>query len=351
MSLLNDTLAAIESVDDKVIEEATKRQNDLTKPPGSLGQVETIGIKLAGIAGAVPPPAPERATIGVFAGDHGVCAQGVTPWPQEVTVQMLMNMSAGGAAINVLGRTFGADVVITDVGVASDYPSDAPNIRRKNVRRGTADFSQEPAMTREEAIAAIEVGIQTANEVIDGGSQALLTGEMGIGNTSPSTALIAAFTGVDVADATGRGTGADDAMLRHKVTVIRDALEKHEIDTHDPIGVLASVGGLEHAALAGFILGGAARRVPVILDGVIACSAACVAASLDPRVKDYLISGHAGVEPGIMAALEWLGLKALVDLDLRLGEGSGAALALPIVRAAANIFQMASFTDAGIANE
>ncbi len=231
MSLLNDTLAAIESVDDKVIEEATERQNDLTKPPGSLGQVETIGIKLAGIAGAVPPPAPERATIGVFAGDHGVCAQGVTPWPQEVTVQMLMNMSAGGAAINVLGRTFGADVVITDVGVASDYPSDAPNIRHKNVRRGTADFSQEPAMTREEAIAAIEVGIETANEVIDGGSQALLTGEMGIGNTSPSTALIAAFTGVDVADATGRGTGADDAMLRHKVTVIRGALEKHEIDT------------------------------------------------------------------------------------------------------------------------
>lgn len=348
MSLLNDTLAKIEDIDQAVIDEATSRQNHLTKPPGSLGLIETIGIKLAGIAGTVPPPAPERATIGVFAGDHGVCAQGVTPWPQEVTVQMLMNMSAGGAAINVLSRTFGADVMITDVGVASEYPADVPGIRMKNVRKGTRDFSKEPAMTREEAIAALEVGIETANEAIDGGAQALLTGEMGIGNTTPSTALIAAFTGSEVADATGRGTGADDEMLRHKIQVIKDALELHAIDPHDPLGVLAAVGGLEHAALAGFILGGAARRIPVILDGVIACSAACVAVSLDPRVKDYLIAGHAGVEPGIVTALKWLGLDALVDLNLRLGEGSGAALALPLVRAAANIFHMASFSDAGI---
>lgn len=351
MSLLTETLSSIAAVDPAVLDAATARHNNLTKPPGSLGQVETIGIKLAGIAGTVPPPVPERAAIGVFAGDHGVCAQGVSPWPQEVTVQMLLNMATGGAAINVLGRTFGAEVLITDVGVAADYPTDIPQIRRRNVRRGTADFSQGPAMTRDEALAAIDVGIQTANEAIDAGAQVLLTGEMGIGNTTPSTALISVFTGVDVAQATGRGTGADDAMLQHKIDVIAASIALHSPDASDPVGVLAAVGGLEHAALAGFILGGAARRVPVILDGVIACSAACVAVGLNSDAKGYLIAGHAGVEPGIMAALTWLGLDALVDLDLRLGEGSGAALALPLVRAAARIFEMASFADAGIAND
>ncbi|WP_296140995.1 nicotinate-nucleotide--dimethylbenzimidazole phosphoribosyltransferase [uncultured Tessaracoccus sp.] len=348
MTLLQTTLDAIRPVDAEVLAEATRRQDDLTKPPGSLGRLETVAIRLCGIAGTVPPPVPERAAIGVFAGDHGICAQGVTPWPQDVTVQMLMNMASGGAAINVLSRTFGADLLITDVGVAGDYPTDAANIRRRNVRRGTADFSQGPAMTRDEAVAAIEVGIATAEEALDGGAQALLTGEMGIGNTSPSTALIAALTGTPVAEITGRGAGADDAMLDRKTAVLRAALEGRTLDPADPVGVLAEVGGLEIAAMAGFILGGVAHRVPVILDGVIACSAACVAVSLDDRVRDHLVAGHAGVEPAILVALEWLGLEALVDLDLRLGEGSGAALALPLVRAAARLYEMASFSDIGI---
>ncbi len=348
MTLLQSTLDAIRPVDPEVLAEATRRQDDLTKPPGSLGRLESIAIRLCGIAGTVPPPVPERAAIGVFAGDHGICAQGVTPWPQEVTVQMLMNMAAGGAAINVLSRTFGADLLVTDVGVAGDYPTGNPNIRHRNVRRGTADFSQGPAMTRDEAVAAIEVGIETANEALDGGAQTLLTGEMGIGNTSPSTALIAALTGTPVTEITGRGAGADDTMLDHKTTVLRAALEGRTLDPADPVGVLAEVGGLEIAAMAGFILGGVARRVPVILDGVIACSAACVAVSLDERVRDHLVAGHAGVEPAILAALQWLGLDALLDLDLRLGEGSGAALALPLVRAAAHLYEMASFSDIGI---
>lgn len=345
---LQAALDAIHPVSDGALRLAEQRQLELTKPPGSLGHLETIGNRLAAIAGVCPPPIPEPAVVGLFAGDHGVCAQGVSPWPQEVTVQMMLNIASGGAAINVLAQQAGASVLVTDVGVAGDVPAHG-GVRSRRVRPGTADFTQAPAMSLDEALAAVEIGIVTASEAIDGGARILLTGEMGIGNTTPASALIAVFVGADVATVTGRGAGADDATLDRKVEVIDRALALHTPDPGDALGVLAAVGGLEHAALAGFILGAAARRVPVILDGVIACSAACAAVAFKDEVRGYLISGHAGAEPGIQAAVAHLGLRPLVDLELRLGEGSGAALALPMVQAAARILgDMATFADAGI---
>jgi len=346
--LLADTVSAIEAPSEEAMGRALARQAILTKPAGSLGLLESIGVQLAGIAGVCPPPVPQPATVGVFAGDHGVCAQGVTPWPQAVTVSMLQNMAAGGAAINVLSAQAGASVMITDVGVASDYPA-SDGVRDRNVARGTRDMSEGPAMTRDEAVRALAVGIATADEAVAGGARVLLTGEMGIGNTTASSALISVFTGADVATVTGRGTGIDDESLRHNVSVIEAAIARNAPDPADPVSALAAVGGLEQAALAGFILGGARHRVPVILDGVIACAAACVSVALAPDARGYLIAGHAGAEPGITEALRHLGLNALVDLGLRLGEGTGAVLALPMVQASARILsEMATFEDAGI---
>lgn len=349
MTLLHETLSRITPASAEALAASEARQLRLTKPAGSLGRLEEIGNRLAAIADECPPPLPERAVIGLFAGDHGVCAQGVSPWPQEVTVQMALNMASGGAAINAIARQVGAEVWVTDVGVAAEVP-EHPSIRSRKVRAGTRDFTVEPALTRDEAVAALEVGIAAANEAVDGGAGVLLTGEMGIGNTTPASALIAVLAGMDVATVTGRGAGADEEMYARKVTVIEGALDRHRPDPADPLGVLAAVGGLEHAALAGFILGGAARRVPVVVDGVIAASAACVAAAISHDVRGYLIAGHAGVEPGIRAALAWLGLRPLVDLELRLGEGTGAALALPTVQAAARVLrEMATFDSAGVA--
>jgi nicotinate-nucleotide--dimethylbenzimidazole phosphoribosyltransferase len=348
VTLLDDTLATIHPASDEALAAAEARQLRLTKPAGSLGRLEEIGNRLAAVADQCPPPYPQRAVIGLFAGDHGVCAQGVSPWPQEVTLQMALNIASGGAAINAIARQVGAEVWVTDVGVAAEVPEHSA-VRARKVRAGTRDFAVEPALTRDEARAALEVGIEAADEAVDGGAEILLTGEMGIGNTTPASALISVFTGVDVPTVTGRGAGAGDDMLTRKIAVIEGALRLHRPDPADPLGVLAAVGGLEHAALAGFILGAAARRVPVIVDGVIAASAACVAVGLSDDVRGYLISGHAGVEPGIRAALAWLDLQPLVDLDLRLGEGTGAALALPAVQASARILnEMATFDSAGV---
>lgn len=349
VSLFERTIDAIRPVSEEARASTRERQGQLTKPPGSLGIIESIGIQLGAIAGQCPPPIPQHAVVGVFAGDHGVCAQSVTPWPQEVTVQMLVNMAHGGAAINALSRQVGAEVMITDVGVASDYPAHRA-IRARNVARGTRDFTVLPAMTVDEARAAVEVGIEAADEAIAAGADCLLTGEMGIGNTTPSSALIAVFAGVSPAEVVGRGAGADDEMLGRKVDAIERAFALHRPSSERPLEALAAVGGLEHAALAGFILGAAAHGVPVILDGVIACSAALVAVALAPQAAGYLISGHAGAEPGIRVAVAHLGLIPLVDLGLRLGEGSGAVLALPVVQASARILgEMATFAEVGIA--
>lgn len=326
---------------------ARDRQARLTKPPGSLGVLEDVSVQLAGISGQCPPPVPTRPVIGVFAGDHGVLAQGVSPWPAEVTAQMVANFSAQGAVINALGRQIGATVQVIDVGVATDIPGPAGHESR-TVRRGTADLSQEPAMSRAEAEEAFEVGREVAGTAVAAGADCLLTGDMGIGNTTPSAALVAVLAGVDPDEVTGLGTGSSEIRSR-KVAVIRAALERHRPDPTDPIGVLAAVGGLEHAALAGFIIGAAEARVPVLLDGVIACSSALVAAALAPNVTGYLIAGHRGCEPGLVKALGLLGLRPLLDLDLRLGEGSGAALAFPLVQAAARVLaEVATFDGAGI---
>jgi len=290
-------------------------------------------------------------TIAVFAGDHGVHAQGVSPWPQEVTTQMVGNFLAGGAVINAFGRQVGADVVVVDIGVAGDLQP-APGLTARKVAAGTADMTRGPAMTPAQVQEAIEVGIEVANDAVDGGARLLVTGDMGIANTTASAALISVFTGLQVAEVTGRGTGIDTAMLAHKVSVIQGAIAVNEASSEDPVAALAGVGGFEHAGMVGFLLAAAARHTPVVLDGVIACSAALVARAIAPDAADYWVAGHRSVEPGAGAALAHLGLEPLVDLGMRLGEGSGAALAVPLVQASARILrEVATFDSAGVADK
>ncbi|HEX8632425.1 MAG TPA: nicotinate-nucleotide--dimethylbenzimidazole phosphoribosyltransferase, partial [Catenuloplanes sp.] len=275
------TLAAIQPPDIPAMAAARALQARLTKPAGSLGQLEELSVRLAGLAGVCPPPLLSPAAVAVFAGDHGVHAQGVTPWPQEVTAQMVANFLAGGAVVNAFARQVGATVTVVDVGVATPL-SAAPGLISANVRRGTRDLSVTAALTRDEARTGVEVGIRVADGLIDAGAAVLLTGDMGIANTTPSAALVAAFTGADPAVVTGRGTGVDDPTYERKVRVVAAALNRHAPDPGDPLGVLAAVGGLEHAALTGFLLAAAARRIPVIVDGLIAVSAALAAAALAP---------------------------------------------------------------------
>jgi nicotinate-nucleotide--dimethylbenzimidazole phosphoribosyltransferase len=349
--LLEDTIAAIGPLDAAAVAAARERQELLTKPSGSLGRLEDVSVQLAGIAGQCPPPLPEPAVVAVFAADHGVHAQGVTPWPQEVTAQMVANFVASGAAVNAIATQAGASVCVVDVGVAADLPT-ARGLLSRKVRPGTADMTEGPAMTLEEARLAVETGIKVAADLVEEGNRCLITGDMGIANTTASAALIAVFTGSTPALVTGRGTGIDDPTWARKVEVVRRALELHRCDAAAPLETLAAVGGLEHAALAGFILGGAARRVPVLLDGVIACAAAVAARAFAPQVTDYLIAGHLSTEPGALRALDALGLQPLLDLGMRLGEGSGAVLALPVVAAAARVLRdMATFDSAGVSGE
>jgi nicotinate-nucleotide--dimethylbenzimidazole phosphoribosyltransferase len=350
-SPLDDIIAAIAPLDAAAAAAARERQETLTKPSGSLGRLEDISVQLAGIAGQCPPPMPEPAAVAVFAADHGVHAQGVSPWPQEVTAQMVANFLASGAAVNAIAAQAGAEVCVVDVGVAADLP-DAPGLLSRKIRHGTADMTAGPAMSRDEARRAVETGIDVARDLVAAGHRCLITGDMGIANTTASAALIAVFTGAGAEQVTGRGTGIDDPTWARKVDVVRRALARHDCDPADPLGVLAAVGGLEHAALAGFILGGAAQRVPVVLDGVIACAAALAARAFAPDVAGRLIAGHLSTEPGARRALEALGLRPLLDLGLRLGEGSGAVLALPVVAAAARVLRdMATFDSAGVSGE
>jgi nicotinate-nucleotide--dimethylbenzimidazole phosphoribosyltransferase len=349
--MLDETVAALGVLDANAAGAARERQAALTKPSGSLGRLEDLSVQLAGIAGQCPPPLPLPAVVTVFAADHGVHAQGVSPWPQEVTAQMVANFLAGGAAVNAIAAQVGADVRVVDIGVAADLPV-VPALLARKVRAGTADMTTGPAMSRDEARSAVETGIEIALALVADGYRCLITGDMGIANTTASAALIAVFTGAEPELVTGRGTGIDDATLARKVEVIRRALALHSPDAADPLGVLAAVGGLEHAALAGYILGGAAARVPVLLDGVIASAAAVTARAFAPAVPDFLIAGHLSTEPGARRALDALGLDPLISLGLRLGEGSGAALALPVVTAAARVLRdMATFDSAGVSGE
>ncbi|MFI8950758.1 nicotinate-nucleotide--dimethylbenzimidazole phosphoribosyltransferase [Streptomyces sp. NPDC053750] len=346
--LLAETVAQIRPLDAKALGEAWERQKRMTKPAGALGMLEIISAQLSGLSRQCPPPIPEPAAVAVFAGDHGVHAQGVTPWPQEVTAQMVANFLGGGAVCNAFATQVGAEVCVVDVGVATDLPA-TPGLLPRKVRAGTSDMTTGPAMTREEAKQAIEVGIETARDLVAAGNKALLTGEMGIANTTASAALISVFTGADPAEVTGRGTGINDETLARKTEVVRRALELHQPDPADPIGVLAAIGGFEHAAMVGLLLGGASLRTPVLLDGVSAGAAALVARAIAPEVLAACIAGHRSAEPGHVAALNKLGLRPLVDLDLRLGEGTGALLALPMVQSTARaMHEVATFDSAGV---
>ncbi|MBB4933262.1 nicotinate-nucleotide--dimethylbenzimidazole phosphoribosyltransferase [Lipingzhangella halophila] len=348
-SLLDETIAGIRPLNQRAINEARDRQDQMTKPPGSLGVLEDVSVQLAGLAGECPPPIPEPAAVAVFAGDHGVHAQKVTAWPQDVTTQMVHNFLNGGAVVNAFAEQVGTEVTIVDVGVVGDLPT-VPGLLPRKVARGTADITQGPALTRTQAVYAIEAGVEVARDLVSAGNRCLVTGDMGIANTTPSAALIAAFTGFDPADITGRGTGLDEAAHEHKIEVVRRALEVNAVDPNDPTGVLAAVGGLEHAALAGFILGAAATGVPVLLDGVISGSAALAAAALSPASMNACFAGHCSAEPGHTVALRHLGLHPLFGLEMRLGEGSGALLALPMLQASVRALRdVATFDAAGVA--
>jgi len=357
----DDAVRAVVAPDPAARDEARQHHLRLTKPAGSLGVLEEIGIALAGMARQSPPPIPEPATVAVFAGDHGVVDSGVTPWPSEVTRQMVANFCGGGAAISAIARQVGAEVIVVDIGVAGDLDA-APALLRRKVRPGTSNLEFGPAMTRAEALAALDVGAEVARELVATGARCLITGDMGIGNTTASAALIACFTGRPVGEVVGRGTGIDDPMLARKTAVIETALRRTTSSAAaaatataadlDPLDVLASLGGLEIAGLAGFIVGGAAAGVPVLIDGVIAAAALITAAALCPLAVEYCLAGHQSAEPGSRAVLEHLGLRPLLNLDLRLGEGTGACLALPILQSAARVLhEMATFDQAGVTHK
>jgi nicotinate-nucleotide--dimethylbenzimidazole phosphoribosyltransferase len=347
MGLLESTMAEIEPVDEHAMAEARARQARLTKPPGSLGRLEGLSIQVAGIQRRLRPEVARKA-IFVMAADHGVVAQGVTAYPQAVTAQMVANFAAGGAAINVLARHIGARVVIVDMGVACDVVGCDGLVSRK-VAYGTRDLSCGPAMSREEARRAVEAGIEVLEGELGRGLDLVGTGDMGIGNTTASAAIIAAFTGRAPASVAGRGTGIDDEGLARKVAVLERALACNQPDAADALDVLSKVGGFEIGGLAGVIIAAAAHRIPVVIDGVISGAAALVAVGLAPQVRDYLIAGHLSVEPGHQAALAHMGLEPLLDLEMRLGEGTGAALAMGVVEAAVKALnEMATFEDAGV---
>lgn len=344
ISALLDDVAA---VDTAAAGQARAHHDALVKPPGSLGRLEDLGARLAAMARTCPPPVPARAAVLVAAADHGVHAQKVTPWPQEITTVMVEQFCAGTAAVNAIARTVGAGVTVLDVGCAVE-PPDHPLLRKKRVRAGTADLTRGTAMSRGDAIRAFLAGAGSAEELTADGVDLLVTGDMGIANTTASACLIAAFTGADAASVTGRGAGVDDDTLTHKTQVVRDALALHAADPHDPVATVAALGGLEHAALAGMMCSSAAAGVPVVLDGVITNAAALVAIALCPAVTGYLIASHRSAEPGATAALDHLGLDPIFDLGMRLGEGTGGLLAVPFVQAAARTLgEMATLSDIG----
>jgi nicotinate-nucleotide--dimethylbenzimidazole phosphoribosyltransferase len=346
---LRELAAETPPPDETAAERARSRNLRLSKPPGSLGRLEELGARLAGMAGECPPPVPESAAVIVCAGDHGVLDRGVSPWPREVTAAMVSNFCRGGAAVNAIAKTVGARVSVLDVGVAGELDRH-PLLRAAKVRRGTGDLSRGPAMSREEAARAVMAGAGVAEELVEsGGVDLLVTGDMGIGNTTPAACLISTFTGRPPEETTGRGTGIDDQTLKLKVNVVEEVLGLHVPDSQDPLGVLAQIGGLEHAALVGVILTGAVYGVPVILDGVVSDSAALVARALAPHSAGYIIAGHSSAEPGARISLRSLDLCPLLDLDMRLGEGTGGLLAVPLVQAAARtIKEMATLEEVGI---
>ena len=344
---LQETIEKIRPPDRELLARTQARLDRLTKPLGSLGRLEELAAHYVMLTGEIKPNVP-RGAVFTFAADHGVVAEGVSAYPSEVTAQMVLNFLRGGAGVNVLARHVGVEVRVVDIGVAHEF-GPLPGLIHKKVMPGTNNFLSEPAMSREQAKQAVMVGVELATEAAQQGVGLVGTGDMGIGNTTSSSAITAVMTGRSVAGVTGRGTGIDDAGHARKVSVIQQALNHHRPDRSDALDVLVKVGGLEIGGLVGLMLGSAAARIPVVLDGFIAGAAALIAVGLQPLCRDYLMASHRSVERGHQAILDHLGLKPLFDLDLRLGEGTGACLGMSLVFAAIKILtEMATFDEAGV---
>ena len=347
MTKLEQILQSIKPTDNTLHREAQRRLDNLTKPQGSLGNLEEFAARVVAITGKMEPTLEKKA-IFTFAGDHGVAEEGVSAFPKEVTAQMVINFLNGGAGINVLASHVGAEVVVIDIGVNGDF-EEAEGLVRQKIVRGTGNIRRGAAMTREEAVRSIEVGIGLAEEYAGRGYHIFGTGDMGIANTTPSSAIAALFTGRAVEEVTGRGTGIDDRAFRNKVWVIEDALKTNTPDPGDPLDILAKVGGAEIGGIAGLILGGASRRIPVVIDGFISTAGAAIACSLKPEVTDYIFAAHTSVERGQWVMLEKMELIPILNLNMRLGEGTGAALGISLIEAGVKIYnEMATFGEAGV---
>ncbi|WP_240344060.1 nicotinate-nucleotide--dimethylbenzimidazole phosphoribosyltransferase [Paenibacillus sp. SYP-B3998] len=343
---MEQIIASIKPIDQAFVHLAEQHLDQLTKPPGSLGKLEDIARQMAGITGEIMPVFEKKAVI-VMAGDHGVCEEGISAFPAEVTPQMVFNFVYGGAAVNVLARHAGADVVCVDVGVNADM--EHPALVSRKVRKGTRNMAREAAMTRTEALQAIQAGLEVVDELAAKGYRLFATGDMGIGNTTASAAILCALTGIDVGSAVGRGTGIDDAKWLHKQSVVKKALEMNMPNAEDALDVLAKVGGLEIAGLVGVILGAAKNRCPVVIDGFISSAAALVASRLAPLSASYMLASHLSHEQGHAKLLEAVGLGAMLQMDMRLGEGTGAVLCFNLIDAAGKIMkEMATFESAGV---
>lgn len=350
-SELMKRVAAIVPADEAAGVLALERLDNLTKPPKSLGHLEELAQRVAAITGEVKPVIGLK-RIYTFAGDHGVTEEGISPYPKEVTPQMVLNFISGGAAINVLTRHVGAEIKVVDMGVDFDFGGMAGSLIDRKIRRGTANFTRGPAMTRQEALIALAAGMELADLAKADGVGLLGAGEMGIGNTTSSAALLCVFAGIRPEDAVGRGTGIDDEGLKRKADAVKRGIEANSPDPADPVGVLAKIGGLEIAGMAGLFLGAALNRIPVVADGFISGAAALTAVNINPLVKDYLFMSHLSEERGHAKLVENLGIRPILDLGMRLGEGTGAALAMSVIEASAKIItEMATFAEAGVSGK
>jgi nicotinate-nucleotide--dimethylbenzimidazole phosphoribosyltransferase len=348
--LLEDTLEKIRPLNHSADAAIRSRLDSLTKPVGSLGRLEELARRVSSIQGEIPPRLGSKLLF-VFAADHGIAQEGVSAYPKEVTSQMTYNFLQGGAAINVLARHYGVDIEVVDMGVDHDFPP-LDSLRSYKIKPGTNNFARGPAMTREDARQSLETGIRLAEESAARKIFLLGAGEMGIGNTSSAAAILCALTGLSARDATGRGTGIDAATWARKVTAIESGLRRNQPDPKDTLDVLAKVGGFEIGAIAGLILGAAAFRIPMVLDGYIVCSAALLAHRTSPHVKDFIFASHLSAEAGHRSMLDELELRELFDLNMRLGEGTGACIAMGLIEAAVKIMrEMATFDSAGVAGK
>lgn len=350
MDLLNDTLKNIKPVNGEWYDIAQRHLDNLTKPPGSLGRLEEFARKFVAIT-ENKKPMLDKKVIFIFAGDHGVTEEGVSAYPKEVTQQMVFNFLRGGAGINVLARHAGADVIVVDIGVDHDF-GELDGLINLKVINGTKNFTKGPAMTRDNAVRCIETGIELANGYAKKGYKILGTGDMGIGNTTPSSAIAAVLTGRPVSEVTGKGTGITDESLQRKIKVIEKGINLNKPNSEDAIDVLSKVGGAEIGGIAGLILGAASNRIPVVIDGLISTAGALIAYCIEPKVKDYMFAAHNSVEIGHKAMLDKMGLMPILDLNLRLGEGTGAALAMLMIEAGLKIYkEMATFGEAGVSEK